>query len=258
MKFKTTNILGFDVHQLRMEELLNEIDIFIKSKQPHTITLVNPWILLEARKNSAYAEYIRDADLVTADGVGLLIAGWLFGGAFPERVTGSDLMPILAERAEKNGYKLYFLGAAEGIAEEAANKLRKCYPELKIVGTRHGFFNNIEEQGIISDVIAKKPDILIVCMGAVYQEMFIKKNLKEMNVPVCFGNGAAFDFVSQRVKRAPRWVQKIGLEWFFRLLQEPRRLWKRYLVGNLVFTWLILGEVIKKRFFRKANLGEVE
>lgn len=245
---KRVNILGFYVDKITMNELIQKIDSFVGNPigRPHTIVLLNPHLLLEARKNKEYEEYIKNSDVVTADGIGIILAAKLRGEKFPERVTGTDLMPELGKLCARKGYALYLLGGEPGVAEKTKEIYEKKYPGIKIVGAHHGYFSLEEEDGIVKDINIKNTQILIVCMGAYRQEMFIKRNLDKLNVALCFGNGAAFDFISGRVKRAPKWMQKAGLEWFWRLIHEPRRLWKRYLIGNTIFIWLVFKELVKK------------
>ncbi|MGQ9778131.1 MAG: WecB/TagA/CpsF family glycosyltransferase [Thermodesulfobacteriota bacterium] len=231
-----------------MDQLVDIIDSFVRQPKniAHTIVLLNPHLLLEAIKNPEYKEYIKRADIVTADGIGILLAGWLLGRRFPERVTGTDLMPRLGDLCAKKGYSLYLLGGEPGIAEKAKQSFEKKYPAIKIVGTHHGYFGPEEEQTIVMEINSKGTDILVVCMGAYKQEMFIQRHLRQLNVSVCFGNGAAFDFMTGKLKRAPVFMQRHGIEWLFRLIIEPRRLWRRYLIGNAVFLWLIIKALIKK------------
>ncbi|MEM5875597.1 MAG: WecB/TagA/CpsF family glycosyltransferase [Candidatus Aenigmatarchaeota archaeon] len=245
-KYPKISILGFEIHKITYKDLILEIENFIKEKTPHTIVLLNPHLILEARKRPEYTNYIKNADIVTADGFGLLLAAKLLGDSFPERVTGTDLMYLIGEISQKKKYKIFLLGGKPGVAEKAKQKYEEKFPGINIVGIHHGYFSEDEESKIVNEIKMKAPDILIVCMGAYKQEMFIKKYINELNVPLCFGNGAALDFVSERLKRAPKWMQKIGLEWFWRLIQEPKRLWKRYLIGNTIFIFLVLEELIKK------------
>jgi len=247
------NILGFEISKITTKEVLCEIEKFIQDRKPHTIVLLNPYLILEARKYPEYTEYIKNVDLVTADGFGLLFAARLLGDYFPERVTGTDLMPLLGKLCQEKKYKLFFIGGELGIDERAKKEYERQFPGINIVGTKNGYFSIKEEPEIVAEIKSKKPDILVVCMGAYKQEMFIKRHLKELNIPVCFGNGAAFDFIAGKVKRAPRWMQNAGLEWVFRLIQEPKRLWKRYLIGNTVFMVLLFKELIKKHFGDKGH-----
>jgi N-acetylglucosaminyldiphosphoundecaprenol N-acetyl-beta-D-mannosaminyltransferase len=246
MDFNKISLFNYAVARVTMDELIDKIDEFIVSGKPHKLVLLNPYIVLEAKKHHDYGDYIRNCDIITADGVGLLMAAKLFGKPFPQRVTGTDFMPAIARLASEKGYSMYLLGAAPGIAQKAAEKLVKQFPGLKIAGVQHGYFTAEEEKTVIEGIKKAKPDILVVCMGVYIQEMFIEKYYKELGIPLSFGNGAALDFVSERVKRAPLWMQKRGLEWFFRFMQEPGRMWKRYLIGNVVFLWLTLKEYLNR------------
>lgn len=238
------NIVGFRIEKITAREVLGRIERFVAEKTPRTIVLLNPYLILEANKHPEYAEYVRNADLVTADGYGLLLSAKLLGDSFPERVTGTDLMPMLGKLCQEKKYRMYFLGGEPGIAEKAKSTYEAEFPGILIVGARNGYFNETEEKEIVEDIKRKNTDILMVCLGAYKQEMFIKKHLRELNVPVSFGNGAALDFISKKVKRAPKWMQDNGLEWFFRLMNEPKRLAKRYLIGNFIFMWLVFRQLI--------------
>lgn len=240
-------ILGFQLERCTYIDLLLKIKKSIQSKTYYRFILLNPFLLLEARKNSKYKEYVRTCNIVAADGFGLSFIGRVFGRPFPERITGTDLLPRLAQKGSEEGWRFYFLGAKPGVAGKAYEKLKNVYPKFNVIGIHHGYFSEEEEKEVVGDIKIKKPDILVVCLGAYKQEMFIKKHQKELGVPVAYGTGATFDFIAGKVKRAPKWMQNMGLEWLFRLIQEPRRLWKRYLIGNAVFIWLVVKELVRKR-----------
>ena len=244
MYSKSVQILGTRVDKITHDELLNRMDNVINNRKRCTVCFSNPYIIIESIKNNELRQYINESDFVVADGVGIILASKLLGELIPERVTGTDFMYYLSELSSRKSYKLYFLGAHPGVADITARNLTKMYSGLKIEGTQHGYFNEEDEKRIIEDIKEKKPDILIVCLGVPKQELWIKKHKDELGVPVIFGNGAAFDFVAGCFKRAPIWMQKCGLEWFFRLIQEPKRLWKRYLIGNIYFLFL----VVKQKF----------
>ena len=232
------NLLGVQVDNLDLAGALEKIAGFIAAQKPHQVVTLNPEILFYAQQRLALREIINRAHLVTADGVGILWAAKMAGTPLPARVTGIDLMWRLAQRAAGEGWRLFFLGAWPGIAEEAAAQLQKHYPNLKVAGTFHGYFKPGEESGVVTIIRQAQPDILFVALGAPKQEVFIARHLQALNVPVCIGVGGSFDVIAGRVKRMPDWVQKIHLEWLGRLLQEPKR-WPRALVLPR-FVWLVL------------------
>lgn len=246
-------ILGIYVNNITQSEVLQKTEEFVGSSKPHILSFVNPEIIMRAQMLPSYKEYLNNADLVAPDGIGLLLASKIIGTPLKERVTGTNIMYSLAEMSAKKGFRLYFLGAKFDVVKTAVKKLTCLYPTLKVVGMNHGYFSVSEEKNVIAEIKTKKPDILIVCLGMYKQEMWIKRNLAEINVPVCFGNGGAFDFVSGRVKRAPLWMQKSGLEWFYRLLQEPRRI-KRQLVLPL-FLILVISRKFRRTIRKRQKLG---
>jgi N-acetylglucosaminyldiphosphoundecaprenol N-acetyl-beta-D-mannosaminyltransferase len=180
------------------------------------------------------------AALVTPDGFGLLWAGRRLGQPFPERVSGVDLVERLTHLSHAKGYRLYLLGAAPGVAERAAQNLLACYPNAQIVGVQHGYFTSADEPAIVAQVAAAQPDVLLVGMGMPRQEKWAWRHRQQLGVPVMIGVGGSFDVYGGVVKRAPKWLQRIGGEWLWRLIQDPRKIKK---VRNLPrFAWRVLRE----------------
>jgi N-acetylglucosaminyldiphosphoundecaprenol N-acetyl-beta-D-mannosaminyltransferase len=193
------------------------------------VITVNPEFVWAARKHAAFRETINHAALVVADGMGIIWASRILHVPFPERVAGSDLLPLLAERCARRGYRLFLLGAAPGVAEEAAHALLKRAPGLQIAGTHAGSPAPDEADSILDQIRAARPDVLAVAYGAPKQDLWIchhAQALGEAGVGVALGVGGTFDFLAGRVQRAPRWVQRIGLEWAFRIIAQPRRIWR--------------------------------
>lgn len=198
---------------------------------------------------------IKKADLILCDGKPLVWISKLYGTPIKAKVSGSDLFPRLCALAAKKSYKMYFLGAGPGVAEKAAASLRKRYKGLNVVGTyspSYGFEKKEEEvKEIIGKVRSAQPDILIVALGAPKQEKFVYEHLDELNVPFSIGLGASLDFEAGNIKRAPRWMSNCGLEWLYRIFQDPKRLVKRYLVDDLK----IVGLVFK--YFPVKNKADI-
>lgn len=225
------DILGVSISKITMREATGKIRGFVKSDDFHSIYTPNPEIVMLAKDDPTFHQILEEADLVVPDGIGVVIASRLKAGEqLPERVAGYDLVQNTMKEAVKEGYKYYFFGSKPGISEEAAVKMREAYPGIQIVGTHNGYFKAEDEAEIIADINASGANILLVALGAPRQEKWIEANKHLMpNVRVAIGVGGSLDVMSGNVKRAPVAFQKLGLEWFYRLLKEPTR-FKRMLV----------------------------
>ncbi|RJQ29382.1 MAG: glycosyltransferase [Peptococcaceae bacterium] len=231
-------LLGARVDGIRLEQAVERTAGFIRSRQLCWIITLNPELLYRAWSEGDLLNLINRANLVTADGVGIVWACRLAGRPVPERVTGIDLMLRLAARAAGEGWRIFLLGAAPGVAGEAAARLERRYPGLVVAGTHHGYFSPAEEPLVVAQVRRARPDLLFVALGAPKQEYWIAGNLAALGAVVVVGVGGSFDVIAGRVRRAPFWMQRLRLEWLFRLLKEPAR-WRRMLVLPL-FAWLVL------------------
>ncbi len=236
-------ILGVPIHAATFEGLLASIGQWIEARragQPTTrqICTVSPEFVMIAQDDAEFMRVLRQADLCVADGIGLLWAARHLGHKLPERVTGSDGMPLIAQRAAQSGWRLYLLGAAPGVAERAADVLRARYAGVQIVGTYAGSPSPEEETEIVARVNASGADVLFVAYGAPQQDTWIARHRARLDVAVVMGVGGTFDFLAGVVPRAPRWMQRLGLEWLFRLLRQPWR-WRRMLRLPR-FVWAVL------------------
>jgi len=207
--------------------------------------VINASKMVLAQRDEELKRILYSADLVTADGMSVVWASHLFGSALKERITGIDTLHRLVDHAAERGYSVYFLGATNESLLATVEYFRRIYPDLKIAGYHDGYFRN--DQEVIDDIRRCAPDILFVGMGSPAQEKWLSKNLQQLGVPFSMGVGGSFDHIGGRLKRAPLWMQRAGLEWLFRLLQEPRRLWKRYLIGNSAFIWIIIKEFFSSK-----------
>lgn len=221
-------ILGVRVDDVTYEEMLEAIDRFIAQGGHHQLVTVNPEFVVTAQDDEEFRRVLNGAALCLPDGVGLLWAARLLGRPLRERVTGSDGIYRIAEHAARRGYHLFLLGAAPGVAKQAAAVLTARYPGLVISGTHAGSPTPEEEEEICARVQAARPDILLVAYGHPQQDKWIARNQARCGVPVAIGVGGAFDFVAGVVPRAPRWMRRWGLEWLYRLLRQPWR-WRRQL-----------------------------
>ncbi|MEL7568059.1 MAG: WecB/TagA/CpsF family glycosyltransferase [Dehalobacterium sp.] len=216
-------ILGVRVDKVDMMDALCYVDSFIQGDGFHHIITLNAEIIYQAQFNQSLKELINSADLITPDGAGIVWAAGYLGEPVPERVTGIDLMLELCKQAHHNGWKIFLLGGSPGVADEAADNLQAQYPNINIVGTHHGYFNEAEEGRVLELVRQADPDLLFVALGAPHQEFWIREHKEELPVKIAVGVGGSFDVVSGRVKRAPVWMQKLKLEWLARLIKEPWR-----------------------------------
>jgi N-acetylglucosaminyldiphosphoundecaprenol N-acetyl-beta-D-mannosaminyltransferase len=232
-----TYILGTRVDNVTYEEALMRMEEFIADGRPHQVVTVNSEFIMAAREDPHFARILNDSHLALPDGQGLLWAARMLGTPLKERVAGVDTLIRMAAVAAKKGYRVYFLGAAEGVADAAARELSRRHPRLEVVGTYTGSPALEEEDEILNIIRQARPHVLFVAYGAPQQERWIARNLSRLGVPVAMGVGGAFDFISGRARRAPRWLQRLGLEWLHRLWRQPWR-WRRMLALPR-FAWLV-------------------
>ncbi len=244
----SVDILGVRVDNVTTAEALELMARFVAEGWPHQVVTVNPEFVMEAQRNPEFRVVLHEAHLALPDGAGLLWASRLLGRPLRERVTGSDTLPLLARMAAQRGYRLYFLGAAPGVAEKAADVLRAAHPGLQIVGTYAGSPARDEEDAIVARVVAARPDFLFVAYGAPRQDLWIHRNLARLGVPVCMGVGGTFDFIAGVAVRAPLWMRRVGLEWLHRLWREPWR-WRRMLALPR-FALAVVGQALASAFRR--------
>jgi N-acetylglucosaminyldiphosphoundecaprenol N-acetyl-beta-D-mannosaminyltransferase len=223
--------IGFD--PVTEAQVVERIEELIRSGAPNHVVTANLRFLTLARGDEKFANVVNNSALVVADGMPVIWASKIAGDSIPARVTGGTVLDACAKLAVKNGYSLFLLGARPGVADEAAAKLAERYPGLKIAGVQHGYFGKDENAAVVARIREAKPEFLFVAMGCPKQEWWISENLAELQVPVCVGIGGTLEIVTGRLMRAPKWMQSAGLEWIYRLAQEPGRLWKRYLLEDV-------------------------
>jgi N-acetylglucosaminyldiphosphoundecaprenol N-acetyl-beta-D-mannosaminyltransferase len=250
---KVINFLGVKIDPVDTPELLDRVVAFACEKQTHKVMYANADCILIAQNDPEYRKILNNAHLVYADGIGIILGAKIFGHHIQNRSTGADFMPRFCQKFADKGLKIFLLGARPGVAELAAQKLMLGCPQLQIAGTHHGYFRPFAEGRIVNSINRAKPHILLIGLGAPYQEKWIEKNYSFIEVPVIWGVGGLFDFLSGKTKRGPQLLLDNGFEWLCRLCVEPRRLWKRYLIGNSMFAW----KVLKWKYFRQKGQDTV-
>jgi N-acetylglucosaminyldiphosphoundecaprenol N-acetyl-beta-D-mannosaminyltransferase len=221
-------LLDIPIDPLTEAEAVEWVARAIQQPRARQIVSINPERLMQARSDRSFAELLKKADLSLADGVGVMWAARRVGHPLPERVTGVDFVRALASRGAKERWRFFFLGAAPGVAEEAAGVLAAQYPGLQVAGTFAGSPRVEEEAEICKRIRSARADLLVVAYGAGAEEGWIARNLEKTGVKVAMGVGGALDFISGRTRRAPKWMRERGVEWLYRLVRQPWR-WRRQL-----------------------------
>ncbi len=246
MIVEKTSIFKVRVDKISLEDTLDHCEEIIRTRVPHQIVVVNVAKLVKAKNDGDLRRIINNADLVGADGVPLVWISKLLGDPIPGRVNGTDLMEQLVKRAVEKGHSIYFLGAKPEVVRKVVQIYTEKYPNLKVAGYRDGYFRPEEEEHVAEEIRDSKADIIFLAFGSPKKEIFVGKHLYSMNVPVVHGVGGSFDVVAGVMKRAPVWMQDWGMEWFYRFLQEPTRMWRRYLVTNAVFSVIVSAELLRR------------
>ncbi len=246
---ETVRIFGIPVEAMTMDQTLDLVDEVIRERRSLQIGVINAAKVVNMDKDPELRDAVLSSDIILADGAAVVWASKLLRTPLPERVAGIDLMFGMFERGNQRGYRVFCLGATEEISRTVEENLARDYPGLTLAGRHHGYFNEEQAQGIADLVRDSKADILLVAMTSPKKERFLAKWMEHMQVPVCHGVGGSFDVYAGKVERAPESWQKLGLEWLYRVKQEPGRLWKRYFFTNISFLWMLLKAMVG---FKKA------
>jgi N-acetylglucosaminyldiphosphoundecaprenol N-acetyl-beta-D-mannosaminyltransferase len=230
-----------------MEETMQLADEAMRLKRPLHHVVVNVAKLVNMRRNDELHEDVSTADVVNVDGKGVLWGARLCGVIVPERVTGVDIMFHLFDLCERRGYRPFLLGAEQDILDAVVDRLGRDHPRLVVAGARNGYFKPDEEAAVVAEINASAADCLLVAMPTPHKERFTKRYRAQLAPSFVMGVGGSFDVYGGKVARAPRLVQAIGMEWLFRVAQEPRRLWRRYYDTNTAYAGLLLAEFWKRR-----------
>lgn len=237
-------LMGCSIDNLSMEETLQTIEGFIRSGEPHQHVVVNVDKLVKASRDPELRGIINDCALINVDGMPVVWASRLLGKPLKERVAGVDLFEALMRRAGEKGWRVFLLGAKEEVVSKVAATYGRKYPNLVLAGYRNGYWKGeLEEAQVVEQIREARPDLLFVAISSPKKEQFLGRYQAEMKVPFAMGVGGTFDVAIGHVKRAPLWMQKSGLEWFYRFLQEPRRMFRRYFIEDMAFIWLFLKEL---------------
>lgn len=242
-----SEVAGMRVHNLSEDETVVAIARLIEEGGSHYAAVLNAAKIVAANKDDALKRALLEADLVTADGMSVVWASRLLGQSLKQRVTGIELFGRLVRLASERGWKVYFLGACDESVSGVVARFTSEYPALRVAGYHNGYFD-VSESAAVAEVIRQSSaDLLFVAMGSPAQECWIMANLERTGARFALGVGGSFDHVTGLARRAPVWMQRTGLEWLYRLIREPRRLWRRYLVGNTVFVWLVIRQKLLNR-----------
>jgi N-acetylglucosaminyldiphosphoundecaprenol N-acetyl-beta-D-mannosaminyltransferase len=232
VSFRTVALAGLTLHAATMADAISAADQAIRQRRRLAFGMVNIAKLVNARRDPLLRESLLASDLVLADGQPVVWLSRIQGEPLPERVAGVDLMYRMLDLANRHGYGVFLLGAREAVNAAVAERVRRQYPGCRLAGRQHGYFSELEEPEVVRHIRDSRADILFVAMSPPRKELFLRRWSDALQVPVCHGVGGSFDVFAGLTRRAPRWMQRSGLEWLYRIWQEPRRMWKRYLVTN--------------------------
>ncbi len=240
-------LLGTRVDALTFQETVERIEEIVRARRPTQHVVLNAAKIVAVRRDPVLKRIVEGCGLINADGTAVVWASRILGVPLPERVTGVDLMQALIRKAAECNWGIFFLGARPEVLEALVRRVREQFPGVRVAGWKDGYFGEDQSPGIIRAIAASRADLLFVGLPSPRKEFWLQENLEALNVPFCMGVGGSFDVFAGVVRRAPGWIQAAGMEWLFRLLQEPRRLWKRYLVTNSRFVLLVAVELLSGR-----------
>lgn len=247
------HFMGCAMDSMTREQTLHQVIDWCQEAEapPRTLITLNAALLMMMKSNLELAHACNAGDIIVADGMPIVWSTRLLGTPLVDRVAGVDLMQKLLEEGSKQHLRVYFLGAKQEVIDTLLDICEARYPGLTIAGARNGYFGEDEYDAVIGDIAASKPDILFIGMPTPFKELWGEKYRDALGAKVIFGVGGSFDVIAGYVQRAPVWMQNIGMEWFWRLMMEPRKMWKRYLVTNSQFLFTLARELVSKRLLRR-------
>jgi N-acetylglucosaminyldiphosphoundecaprenol N-acetyl-beta-D-mannosaminyltransferase len=251
----TPDLLGIPVAPLTMGQALDVVHSAIRQRRRLVLGVVNAAKVIHMRRDAELRDAVLSSDLILADGASVVWASRLLGQPLPERVAGIDLMMGMLQQGSVHSYKVFCLGATEEVLAATVGEIGRQFPGVRVVGQQHGYFDDDDAASIAAAIRDSHADILLVAMTSPKKERFLAKWGPTIDVPVCHGVGGSFDVVAGKVRRAPQLWQRAGLEWLYRVAQEPRRLWKRYFVTNSLFIGLVGAELCRQAPGRLASLA---
>lgn len=240
------SFLGLNFHNYTQEEAVERLEDFIKSQAPHRVSTVTAELVVRSRNDEALRQFYNNADLLTVDSFVVYYAAKLFRKPIKEPVNAIRLALKFLDLAERKGYRIYLLGAEKAVVARTAEILANQHPGLNIVGWHDGYFDFENDQDVVANIKDRRPDIIFIAMSSPLKEDFIRKNFNILGIPAFMPVGGGFDVIAGRCRFAPLWISKIGLEWLYRFIQEPGRMWKRYTLVNITFLCLLVKELFKK------------
>lgn len=244
------NILGVQVDKVTIPEAADKIFGMLEEDRPHWVFTPNSEIIMQAYKDSEFCDILNKADLLTADGIGVVYASRILKNPISERAAGYDIACSVIEKIAESGHRLFLFGGKPGVGDEAKKNLEEKYPSIQIVGTRNGYFKPEEEAGIIEEINSCKPDIVFVCLGAPAQEKWIARNSEKINARVLMGIGGSLDVFAGTAQRAPEAWCNMGLEWLYRLLKQPSRIGRMTALPKFAVTVFVKG----RKFEQNKNI----
>ena len=250
-------VMGVPVHAITMSKVIDIVENAISCREQLQIGVVNAAKVLNMKKDALLRADVLGSDLILADGMSVVWASRLLRQSLPERVPGIDLMHEILRRGEQRGWRIFCLGATDEVLRRVKEKISEQYPGVKVVGTRNGYFQEAEEVEVAREISESRPDVIFIAITSPKKERFLGRWSKQLGVPVTHGVGGSFDVMAGKVKRAPILWQRFGCEWAYRLKQEPRRLWKRYLTTNTEFCLLLAKEMLHQTLNSRQSVTNV-
>jgi N-acetylglucosaminyldiphosphoundecaprenol N-acetyl-beta-D-mannosaminyltransferase len=253
-----TQFLDTPVDVLSLSETVELVDAAIRENRKLRQVSMNVAKLVKMRSDEELRQDVQNADIIGIDGMGIVFGMRLMGVDVPERVAGIDLLNRLLELCALKGYRPFFLGASEDVVVTASQRTLRQHPGIAFAGVHHGYFKRDEEAEIVADIERSGAHCLFLGMPTPAKERFLARYGTQLSTPFIMGVGGSFDVIAGHVKRAPSWVQRLGMEWAYRVYQEPRRMWKRYAVTNTQFAWLLGGQLLQRLWGRVVPRGAVK